>query len=75
VTGGSGADRQAITARSGCHIGTVSATSICSLGALNISHIIFQTADYFFEELYNFQVKKKGCAPYIYALLGFLYTM
>jgi len=48
VTGGSGADSQAITARSGCHIGTVSATSMCSLGALNVSGIFFQTAGYFF---------------------------
>ena len=47
MTGGSGADRQAITARSGCHIGTVSANSMCPRGALNITGIVFQTADYF----------------------------
>jgi len=47
VTGGSGADSQAITARSGCHIGTVSATSVCSLRALNVSGTVFQRTGFF----------------------------
>ena len=28
-------------------------------------------ADYFFDELYNFQVFKKSCAPFIHGLLVF----
>ena len=48
MTGGGAADSRAITARSGCHIGTVGVTSMCSLCALNVSGMVFQTAGYFF---------------------------